>query len=102
LVVGRAMIPPPASQLIIVDHEVVEQCIANAKAKMDKWEGAKADKAIAGDQLHEHYALLDHAQVFSRHASREMQPVLNDGMKIIQQHIATLEQIMTKLDTARQ
>jgi sulfur carrier protein ThiS len=99
--VGQVVIPPPASQLIQTENEVVDQCIANFKTKLQQKMGVKADKCIVGDQLHEHYALLDHATVFSKHASEKMQPILKEGVEVITKHIATLEQMMEKLESAK-
>jgi hypothetical protein len=97
--VGQVSIPYPASRLIQTDNEIVDQCIANFKNKLQQKIGAKADKCIVGDQLHEHYALLDSVTVFSKHASEKMQPQLKEALGIIQKHIATLEQTMDKLDS---
>lgn len=96
--VGKVIFPPPASDFVAVDHEICTQCIANYKTTMQKKHGLKFDKAFVGDQLHEHYGLLDKAEVAKRNASAEMMPVLNEGQKIIEQHIATLEQLMDRLD----
>ena len=51
--------------------------------------------------LHEHMGLLDRAMVFQRHASPAMKPVLAEGQKIIEAHIATLEGLMAKLDAMK-
>jgi len=96
--VGNVVFPPPASDFVAVDHEICSQCIANYKTAMQKKHGLKFDKAFIGDQLHEHHALRDKVEVGQRNASAEMMPVLNEAHKIIEQHISTLEQLMTRLD----
>lgn len=98
IMIGTVTVSPPASNLLMVDSEIVDQCIANYKAKMPKKSGLKLDKAIIGDQLHEHGALQDKVQVFMRHASAAMQPVLKEGLAIIVAHIAKCEEIMEMLD----
>ena len=98
IAIGRLIVPPPASNLLKVEAEVVMHCVANYRAKMGRKAGDQFDKAFVGDQLHEHYALLDKAQVFSRHASAAMKPSLNDGLAVIQRHIQTLEQLKEQMD----
>jgi predicted outer membrane protein len=98
--VGRVALPGAASEFVAIDVQVGEQCVANYKKMMSKKQGLKFDKAFVGDQLHEHQGLLDKVQVFRQHASPEMQQVLAQGQQIIEQHIATCEQLMNKLDQA--
>jgi hypothetical protein len=45
--------------------------------------------------------LFDKATTFKKHASREVQPVLDEGLPIIQRHIAALETMMVALDRAQ-
>jgi len=101
IAVGRIMFPPPASDFVQIDHEICEQCIANYKKDMEKKQGAKFDKCFASDQLHAHHGLLDKVQVFKKHASGDMLAVLSEGQQVIEKHIATLEQIVQKLDDAK-
>lgn len=98
---GTARLPMEAAGLIAVDHEVADQCIANARMEMDKLSGRELDKHFIGCQLGEHYALLDKVQTFRRHASPKMEAVLADGQKVIETHIATLKKIMTNLDKGK-
>lgn len=102
LMVGKVVLPPGASALVQVDREVAEQCVTTTQATLKKREaekgGMKMDKAFLGMQLHEHYGLLDRADVFTRHASAPMQEVLKAGREVIVRHIATLEGLMEKFD----
>ena len=101
LTVGRAPVPPGAAPGLLVQVEVGEQCIANMRAELSKHQGLKFDKCYVGDQLHEHFGLLDKAQVFRRHASAELAPVLDEARPIIERHIATLRGLMEKLDAMK-
>ncbi|HVK08612.1 MAG TPA: hypothetical protein VM597_07525, partial [Gemmataceae bacterium] len=97
--VGRVAFPGAAAELFHIDHEVAEQCIRNFRTMMEKKSGMKFDKAFIGDQLHAHTGLKDKAEVFSRHASAEMKPVLAEGLTIINRHIETLESLMARMDS---
>jgi hypothetical protein len=97
---GMGPMPPLLMQIVMVDQEVAEQCIATAKAEMGKLQGPKFDMAFIGDQLHEHYGLFDHAVVFRNHAARIV-PVLNEGRPIIERHIATCKELKERLANMR-
>jgi len=106
IAVGRLLMPPGAGELIQTEHEVAERCIANfqdaAKRKMTEKGQLKFEKAYIGDQLYSHYALLDHAQVFIKKSTPQMKPALQEALRIIEQHITSLEQIMDRLDTMKE
>ena len=95
---GTMKLPVEAAALIAVDHEVADRCIANYRAEMDKLSGLKLDKRFIGNQLDEHLALKDKVETFRQHASKDMTPALDDGLKIIETHIATCKSVMEKLD----
>jgi predicted outer membrane protein len=96
--VGRASIPAPAANMVMVCDEVARHCVATAKSELGQLQGIKLDKRYIGDQLSAHYGLFSKVTTFQKHASQEMQPVLAEGLKIIQTHIASLKGIMDKLD----
>jgi len=98
---GRTPLPQEAVVLVAVDHEVGDQCILNYRKEMDQLQGVKLDKRFVGHQLDEHLALKDKVETFRRHASTDMKPVLDDGLKVINTHITTLKDLMDRLDTAR-
>lgn len=95
---GGRQLPVEAAALLAVDHEVADQCIVNYRKEMGQLSGLKLDKRFVGHQLDEHMALKDKVQTYRRHASKEMQPVLDDGLKVIETHIATCKELMQKLD----
>jgi len=99
IAVGRLLLPPGLAEIISLSHEVADQCVANAKTVLEKKAGeGKFDKAFVGMQLHEHYGLLDKAQVFEKHSTDRMREVLQQGRPIIERHIATLESLCQKLE----
>jgi hypothetical protein len=102
--VGRVTLAPGVSQLVTIESEVVDACIASAKQWLTNKEQRgklKLDKAFIGDQLHAHHGLLDKVTVFKKHATPEVMPVLDQGEQIIRQHIATCERIMEKLEAMK-
>jgi predicted outer membrane protein len=99
--VGAATIMPSGSYLIATENEIADQCISTTERELGHRQGARFDKAFVGDQLFAHYGLLDRATVAKKHATARMQPVLTEAMPIIEKHIATLKQLMDRLDGAR-
>lgn len=99
---GPAPLPPEAAGMIVLDHEVADQCIANYRKEFDECAAKKhADLFFVGHQLVTHMTLLDQVQTFQRHASPKMQPVLAEGLKVIGTHIATLKKLKESLDAAK-
>lgn len=99
--VGKAAFGPELSRAVLIDAEVHDTCIANAKAALQKCEQkgkAKFDKAFVGDQYHTHMGLKDKVTTFQKHASQEMQPGLAKALGVIEQHLATCEKLMEKLE----
>ena len=99
--IGKAPLSPDAAAQVAVDHEVADQCIANYRKEMDPLSGAKLDKRFVGNQLDMHFMLRDQAQTFRRNATPGMATVLDNGLTVIEAHIATLKSLMEKLETAR-
>jgi len=95
---GTAPVSADAAAMIVLDHEVADQCIVNYRAEMGKLAGREFDKRFVGHQLDEHMALLDNVQTFRKHATPEMETVLADGQKTIEAHIAALKGMMASLD----
>jgi hypothetical protein len=99
---GKLVPAGEALALIAIDHEVADQCILNYRKEMDKLTGLKLDKRFVGHQLDEHIALKDKVETFRRHASGDMKPVLDDGLKVIERHIATCKDLMERLDATKE
>jgi len=99
IAVGRLILPPGLTETVAISHEVADQCVTNARTVLERKAGeGKFDKAFVGMQLHEHYGLLDKAQVFEKHSTDRLREVLAQGRPIIERHIATLEGLMQKLE----
>ena len=96
--VAGAKLSPDSAGMIVLDHEVADQCVANYRAEMGKLSGREFDKRFVGHQLDTHLTLLDQVQTFRRQASPKMEGVLGEGQKVIETHIATCKKLMAGLD----
>jgi hypothetical protein len=99
--VGRVTLPVGESRLVLIETQVGDQCVATFQRTIGTLAGLAFDKAYVGDQLHAHYEFFDRATVYRRHASPALAPVLDEGLPIIQRHIATLASLLAKLEAAR-
>ncbi len=99
--VGRLALSVGESRLILIDTQVGDQCIATFQRDVGSLTGLAFDRAYIGNQLFEHYGLLDRVTVFRRHASPVLLSVLVEALPIIERHIATLKGIMARLETTR-
>jgi hypothetical protein len=97
--IGRIALPGAASEMVHIEHEVAEQCLKTFKEMMGKKSGVKFDKAFVGCQLSAHIGMKDKLEVFQRHASESMKPVLAECLTHINRDIETLETLMARMDT---
>lgn len=99
IAVGKLILPPGLSEMVVLAHDVAAQCLTNAKAILQKKgpEG-KFDQSFIGLQLCEHYSSQAKCHVFDRHATNRLQKILQQERPIIERHIKKLEELMRKLD----
>lgn len=101
LTVGKFPLLPGVVDVVMVDMDLTDQCIASLTKELDSKKGAKFDKCYIGQQFVEHLGLLDRAVVFRKHASRDMMPILEEAQGVIEKHIATLRGLMERLDSMK-
>jgi predicted outer membrane protein len=85
-------------QLIGIEREVAEQCVQSATKALSEKQGAEADRCYIGMQIGEHMGMVDKLEVFSRHASPELQAVLQQGLKTAQEHPDHAKQLAKQLE----
>lgn len=86
-------------KMLALKLELAEQCVQTSRKELESKEGADFDKAFTGMQLAAHLQLWDTVQVFKRHASEDLRPVLDEAQPVIEKHIAQLKQIMKQLES---
>src|SRR5262249_41086812 len=101
LSIGAAGPPPGASDMIQAEKGVGGHSTGGLQREMGALPGLRFDKAFVGNQLYEHYNLFDRAVVFRRHASPAVAAVLDEARPVIERHIATLKQLIHRLDATR-
>jgi predicted outer membrane protein len=78
-------------------QEVKQQCLQLTTAELGRKQGAEFDKAYIGQQLVAHTQMLATLQAAQRHASSELQPIIQQGTQMTEHHLAQARQIMEQL-----
>lgn len=83
-----------------ISDELTAQCIASAKRELGQKQGAEFEKAFLGLQVAAHMGMLDHLQVFQRHAGDELRAEIGKAISTTQEHLQMAKRLMDeKKDT---
>lgn len=100
---GTAQDPAHAGQQLdffAMHKEMAQECLANAKAKMNREDGEKFDKCFIGHQIGMHEQMKVTLTVFQRHTSGELNQIISDGLKTTESHLKKAEDIMKNLEAS--
>lgn len=89
----------PLQQMAQYMREVKERCVALSAQQLGRQQGPEFDKAFMGMQVALHTNMLAHLQAAQGHVSSQMQPIVQQGIEMTQNHIAQANQIMEQLDS---
>ncbi len=84
--------------MIQLQREMAQQCIADSKQYLSKKDGAEFDKCFVGMQIAKHAAMHTKLVVLQRHTSDELQQIVAEGIQTTAKHLKAAETLMTKLD----
>jgi predicted outer membrane protein len=79
--------------------ELGQQCLASAKRELESKTGPEFDRCYVGMQIGAHMQMLDTLQVFQRHASERLRPILQQGEQTVQHHLLHAKQLGKQLET---
>lgn len=100
---GTAQDPAHGGQhldFIAMHKEIAEECLANAKAKMNREDADKFDKCFIGHQIGMHEQMKVTLTVFQRHTNGELNQVISEGLKKTESHLKKAEDIMKDLEAS--
>jgi len=87
-------------QMVQFAKEVKQECLNLTQAMLGEKQGAEFDKAYIGQQLVAHTGMLATLKASQKHASGQLQPILQEGTQMTEHHIAQAKQIMEQLGSA--
>jgi putative membrane protein len=87
--------------LIALKHQLGDQCRQSASRELERKEGAEFDMCYMGMQIGMHMQMLDTLKVMSRHASQELDQLIEEGEKTTESHLEHAKRIMASLDGHR-
>jgi predicted outer membrane protein len=85
-------------EMINIEREVAQLCVQSAVKELSEKQGAEADRCYVGMQIGAHMGMVDKLEVFSRHASPELQATLQQGLQTAQQHLDHAKQLAKQLE----
>jgi uncharacterized protein (DUF305 family) len=85
-------------QMFELVREIKQECLNLTQAELGKQQGANFDKCFVGQQLVAHLGMLAELRASQRHVSGELQPVIQEGIQMTEQHLAQARSIMEQLE----
>jgi len=90
-------------QLLNIEREAKQQCLALTEDELQRQRGEEFDKCYLGQQLGAHIQMLAVLQTAERHVSPELQRIVEQQRQTAEQHlrhVRQLQQELTKSETA--
>jgi predicted outer membrane protein len=87
-------------QMVQLAQEIKQECYNLTTAELGQKQGADFDKAFIGQQLVAHTQMLAHLKTYQKHASSQLQPIIQEGTQMTEHHIAQARQIMQQLSAS--
>lgn len=81
-----------------IRHEIADECLASTRRELSDKKGLEFDACYLGMQIAAHMRMVDELKVLERHATREMQPVLQAGRKTAEGHLQKAKDLMKELE----
>lgn len=89
-----------ARQFLQIMKEVETQCLQTKTNELSQKEGSQFDRCYIGGQMAAHMKMADELSVFSRYATGDLQPILQEGLQTTKQHLAHVKQLAERLENA--
>ncbi|HEV7222715.1 MAG TPA: DUF4142 domain-containing protein [Pirellulales bacterium] len=90
--------PQQGLDIVMVIHQLGEQCRQSASAELQRKQGSEFDKCYMGMQIGMHMQMLDTLKVMSRYASQELDQLIEEGEKTTESHLEHAKKIMASLE----
>jgi predicted outer membrane protein len=84
-------------QLLNIEREARQQCLALTEDELQKLRGDEFDKAYLGQQLGGHIQMVAVLQVAERHVSPELQRIVEQQRQTAEKHLDQLRQLKQEL-----
>ena len=88
----------PTDMHLQIHQEIADECLASTQRELSSKEGREFDACYIGMQIAAHMHMVDEMKVLERHASPDLQAVLQKGLKVAEGHLAQAKEIMKDID----
>ena len=85
-------------QMVQFAKQVKQECLNLTQAELGRKQGAEFDKCYIAQQIVAHTGMLAHLRASQQHVSNELQPIIQEGTKMTEHHLAQARQIMEQLE----
>jgi predicted outer membrane protein len=85
-------------QMLAMQKDIAQRCLALTQRELGEWEGAKFDQAYIGQQTGAHIGMLAKLAGSEQYATSELQSVLAQQQQSVEQHLQHAKQIMRQLE----
>lgn len=90
-----------AHEFAAIMEEVDDQTQKSLQHELSQKEGVQFDRCYLGQQVAAHIWLTDALQVFERHASSNLQPILQEGLQVAQQHLTHAKALLARIEQSQ-
>jgi predicted outer membrane protein len=88
----------PAHEFTTIMEDVDNQAQQAMQRELSQKEGVQFDRCYLGQQIAAHIWLTNALQVFEQHASPNLQPILQEGLQVAQQHLTHAKALLARID----
>ena len=86
---------------LLLARQVKEECLAITKKALSEKQGAEFDKCFVGQQVMAHMSMLAHLKGSEPFASPELKPVIQEGLKATEKHLAEAKELIKQLEQSQ-
>jgi predicted outer membrane protein len=87
------------SKMMAIKQEVANTCVKAIQEELSNKSDNEFDRCFVGSQVGAHMHMLAMLQVFERHASPSLAPVIRDGITTVEEHLQRGKQLLKGLES---
>jgi predicted outer membrane protein len=90
-----------AREFVAIMDEVSERMQQAEQRELSQKEGIAFDRAFLGQQVMSNMWLSEAMSAFQRHASPDLQPILQEGLQVTQQHLTQAKALLMRMEQSQ-
>lgn len=86
---------------VSIKQEIAQECVQSAEKELGEKSESEFDRCYIGSQVFAHMEMSDTLKVLQKHASPELQALLQKGEQTTQQHLDRAKELAQQLETGQ-